>query len=118
MPERIQRKRTKGWRLPKNTVCVSRPGLWGNPFSVAEHGARKAVSLYRLALRGQWQEVWERGGVSGDNTHTSLRHRFGAIRERLAELRGRNLACWCPIGSPCHADVLLKIANEENPHAS
>ena len=32
MPKRIQRKRTKGWRLPPNTVCVTRPGKWGNPF--------------------------------------------------------------------------------------
>jgi hypothetical protein len=27
------------------------------------------------------------------------------------ELRGRNLACWCAQGTPCHADVLIVIAN-------
>jgi len=32
-----------------------------------------------------------------------------------AELRGKNLACWCPIGEPCHADVLLEIANKAEP---
>jgi hypothetical protein len=34
-----------------------------------------------------------------------------AILDRLHELRGCNLACWCPIGEPCHADVLLELAN-------
>ena len=32
--------------------------------------------------------------------------------ERLrAEVAGRDLACWCPLDSPCHADVLLELAN-------
>ena len=30
---------------------------------------------------------------------------------RIAELRGRDLACWCPLDQPCHADVLLELAN-------
>lgn len=36
------------------------------------------------------------------------------ILSRLHELRGKNLACWCPLNQPCHADVLLKLANREN----
>ena len=52
-PVRIQRKRTKGFRLPENTVCVSRPSKWGNPFIVGVHGdAQKCVDMYRAALRG------------------------------------------------------------------
>jgi hypothetical protein len=35
--------------------------------------------------------------------------------EQMADLRGKNLACWCPLDQPCHADVLLEIANRETP---
>lgn len=94
-PKRIQRKRTKGWRMPPNTVSVTRPGPFGNPFVVgqlSEYGdvpdAETAVAFYR-----SWIDK-------------------GLQRIRIVqELRGKNLACFCPIGSPCHADVLLEIAN-------
>jgi hypothetical protein len=36
---------------------------------------------------------------------------FAADARRV--LRGKNLACWCKPGEPCHADVLLEIANRE-----
>lgn len=82
MPERIQRSRAKGWRMPPNTVCVSRPSKWGNVFTGVGAAAR-----YR-------------------DTMTPL-----ACEAAKAELRGRNLACWCRLDQPCHADVLLEIAN-------
>ena len=85
MPKRIQRKRTKGWRMPAGAVYVSRPSKWGNPFTVEAFGRQKAVELYeRCAL-----------------PHLPIE-----------ELRGKDLACWCPLDQPCHADVLLKVANE------
>ena len=90
-PERIQRKRSKGWRLPPNTVCVSRPGKWGNPFSQCTQADNAAV-FRSFAL---------------DNTLAAVRLRETARRE----LRGKNLACWCKPGTPCHADTLLEIAN-------
>lgn len=31
MPDRVQLRRTRGWRMPPNTVKVCRPGKWGNP---------------------------------------------------------------------------------------
>lgn len=89
MPERIQLKRTKGWRMPPNTVKVSRPGKWGNPYTVAEYGRELAVLNYRRRLEGMAQ--------------------IGALD--LSELRGKNLACFCKLGEPCHADVLLSLAN-------
>lgn len=86
--QRIQQKRTKGWRKPPNTVCVSRPSKWGNPFRVEQHGREKALALYRdWLMRGDGQRL------------------------RLEELRGRNLACFCRLDQPCHADILLEIAN-------
>lgn len=88
-PQRIQLRRSKGWRMPPNTVKVTRPGKWGNPYSVAEYGRELAVKNYRLRLDGLVQ--------------------IGAVD--LAELRGKNLACWCKPGEACHADVLLDAAN-------
>jgi hypothetical protein len=89
IPKRIQRRRTKGWKLPPNTVCVTRPGKWGNSFTVAEYGTRLALFNHRQRMR---------------NLKLVNPSAFD-------ELRGKDLACWCPLGEPCHADVLLEIAN-------
>lgn len=108
--KRIQRKRTKGWRMPPNTVSVTRPGPFGNPFTVQhyrdagysgtdENAARHCVDAFRAWLKGE--EHW---------AHPVPIETLGK-RPDVAQLRGKNLACWCPIGSPCHADVLLEIAN-------
>lgn len=89
-PQRIQRKRTKGWKMPENTVYVGRGSKWGNPFRVVDGWtAESAVREYRAAI--------------DTNGSPSL------IREALA---GRNLACWCRLDQPCHADVLLELANQ------
>lgn len=91
MPKRIQRKRTKGWRMPEGAVYVGRPTKWGNPFTVAECGsASEAVECFRSLA--QLQAI---------ATHAAM----------AAELRGKDLACWCPLDQPCHADVLLQLAN-------
>ena len=107
VPIRIQRKRTKGWRMPPGTVYVGRPTEWGNPWIVGTtiivdtpwYMCREfvvtpeiAVALYRAAFEPDAAEI-------------------------RAQLAGKNLACWCPLedadGSrvPCHADVLLELAN-------
>lgn len=86
MPVRIQRKRTRGWKMPPNTVYVGRPTKWGNPHITPER--------YRAMIDGN---VWT----------------FPTTRDIRRELRGKNLACWCPLDQPCHADVLLELANKE-----
>ena len=100
-PKRIQLRRTKGWRLPPNTVVVSRPSKWGNPFVAGPREQR--AHDYKVAL------LWELIARSTREL-TEDRHMRGVASD-LAELRGKNLACWCPIGEPCHADVLLELAN-------
>ncbi len=107
-PVRVQRKRTKGWRMPENTVSVCCPGRWGNPFSIGSTG---------------WIPV-DDSGVWSKEPHEPLTReqavecfRFCAefdARERpevFAPLRGKNLACFCRLDEPCHADVLLEVAN-------
>ena len=94
-PKRIQRKRTKGWKMPPNTVYVGRSTIWGNPWGTADD--------FRKWLLGEL-----RGGGGLRRLH---------ILSNAGMLRGKNLACWCPLedkfGRPvsCHADVLLDLAN-------
>lgn len=103
--KRVQRQRTKGWRMPPNTVYVGRPTRWGNPFDVSVLGQKGAVSAFAVHLASYFR--WEA---------QTLRRAFHpspvesvALREWLAPLRGKDLACWCPLDQPCHADVLLEI---------
>lgn len=94
-PHRIQLSRRRGWRKPEGAVVVSRPTRWGNPYQAGKDGdggRAYLVQLYREYLARPEQA----------DLVTAIR----------AELRGKDLACWCPLDQPCHADVLLEIANE------
>jgi len=105
-PIRIQLRRTKGWRLPANTVVVSRPTAWGNPFIVGKHGTREqCVELFQRLCDGYLCI-----SLGGDVCHAQKAFVAYAKTNR-EKLRGKNLACWCPLNKPCHADVLLQIAN-------
>ncbi|MEX5747864.1 DUF4326 domain-containing protein [Massilia sp. X63] len=106
-PTRVRLSRKKGWKLPPNTVSVARPGRWGNPFSVVpdatpgtpvgtRYTAMPSVAEAVAAFR-RWLEE--------DPTGRRL------AAEARAALRGKNLACWCPLDGPCHAEVLLDVAN-------
>ena len=101
-PERMQRKRTKGWKMPPNTVYVGRPTKWGNPFRKTP-GASPAYLVLQFRM-------WLGGRLRKRPSFAMLMQRERLIHG-LDELRGKNLACWCPLDQPCHADVLLKIAN-------
>jgi hypothetical protein len=104
-PIRVQLSRRKGWRMPDNTVTVARPGPWGNPFVVGKHGdAAYCVDLYKALLAGLLR-------VGTDPDIAALERTRQFVAENAAELSGKNLACWCKPGAPCHADVLLEIAN-------
>jgi hypothetical protein len=109
-PRRIQLSRAKGWRMPENTVKVDRSTRWGNPFTQVD--AREianakfpqafVVDCFRDWLAGD-RQCWL--GAESDRAAAE-------ILSRLHDLRGKNLACWCKPGEPCHADVLLELANK------
>ena len=101
MPKRIQRKRTKGWQMPKNTVSVCRPAKWGNPFRVADYSNHER--LHKSVLQQFAVDDFKSALADGRLCYTD--------DDILRELKGKNLACWCKEGTPCHADVLLEIAN-------
>ncbi len=123
-PVRVQLSRKRGWKMPSNTVSVARPGRWGNPFRIggwfmvgdpdpkarmrmswcqaanAEIAARTPGKFTLIETQAQAVEFFERLAATGYFRETAL-----------AALRGKNLACWCKLGTPCHADILLKLAN-------
>jgi hypothetical protein len=130
-PQRIQRKRTRGSRLTGGALSVARPSRYGNPFRIVgtsvvgmdwddalewdcgigampdacqtyrrlptrDAAAQYAVDLYRELLHAR-QRDWDPS-------------RFA---KWISGAQGRDLACYCPLDQPCHADVLLDIANRE-----
>ena len=98
-PVRYRRTRQKGSRLPTGCVSVTRPGKWGNPYSSA-HDFRCAIVA--LQSDGYLHPRLEAG-----------REHMQRIVDSLDELRGKDLACFCKIGDPCHADVLIYFANRK-----
>lgn len=163
-PQRVQRKRTAGWRMPEGTVYVGRGSKWGSPFKyrtpdalvryqpevpeVWEYEGRISADgmnhayyhpdgtitpyMVRYANRTEVVELYRRallepdrgmlGAYPSNNGHL-ITHRTGkpfpdhiiTITPEMirAELAGKNLACWCRPDQPCHADVLLELANAE-----
>ena len=106
-PVRIQRCRTAGWRMPEGAIYVGRPSRWGNPWS---------VGLAACACRsvGECQHNAFRAETAAEAVDLFREHlaRAPRLMARIrAELPGHDLACWCPLDQPCHADVLLEIAN-------
>lgn len=112
-PVRLQLSRAKGFDLHAvsksinglEAVHVGRPGPWGNPFVVGKHGdAAYCVDLYKALLAGMLR-------VCADPDVEALERTRRFVDENAQELRSKNLACWCKPGAPCHANVLLELAN-------
>ena len=107
-PVRVQLSRAKGWRMPPNTVKVDRTTRWGNPFITGENGtAAECIQRFELLLSG----LVDMRGIDLVRRQNEFLRQYGN-RASLGLLRGKNLACWCRADKPCHADVLLRLANE------
>lgn len=115
MPKRIQRKRTKGWRMPPNTVGVARPSKWGNPFHIQDlsvftewdyaKAQQRAFDLFQMCI--------DKGYVTMPMAaELDWGEHMDRIERDIKELEGKDLACWCKPGTPCHADVLIYLANK------
>lgn len=86
--------------MPENAVKIDRTTRWGNPFAPADSGSvAQAVANHA---------AWMKGELAAPDGRTPP-----PADEIRAALRGRHLACWCALDGPCHADLLLKIANGE-----
>jgi Domain of unknown function (DUF4326) len=118
-PHIVMLSRKAGWRMPKDTVKVARPTMWGNPYAVGMEripDAATAVAAYRWWVGSADWDAWLY------SHHFSAWHETQGLRGEqklsvhLEKLRGKNLACWCKAGEPCHAAVLLELANKEVGH--
>lgn len=123
--QRIQRRRTKGWRKPEGAVIISRPSPWGNPFTrsmaeelgyVSESTTDEEANRWLTLVFDDWLTKGPRSRWWFENGRT----RWEYMREHLPELEGATLVCWCPVEHerthdpyPCHGNVLLRMANEE-----
>lgn len=116
MPKRIQRERTRGWRMPENAVFVGRPSTWGSPFRVGDEYDAPVVRHLQ-----SYDEANNHNGIVSLTREMAV-EMFRMLGEEwsdpaLAELRGKDLVCWCKLVDengnpvPCHADVLLEWAN-------
>lgn len=155
-PQRIQRKRTRGWRMPEGAVYVGRPTKWGNPFEYLTpqglvryrpeapeeweyhpyYDPSRTGTDYRVryATRGELVRMYRRTILDPDRgmlgaypsngghllTYWTWKAHTGTLRTVTtevirAELRGKDLSCWCAPDLPCHADVLLELANAGEP---
>ena len=138
-PKRVQRQRTKGWRMPDGAVYVGRPSKWGNPYrfngDMPEIVTHDDGRSWWFPNTGGFDVVVKDGGLTyaappdsalhaivsmyrDDLLAGTLSHDGGfplSAADVRQELAGRDLACWCPLDQPCHADVLLEIANPEDP---
>jgi len=107
-PVRIQRSRQHKQVSPNGLpiVYVGRPSKWGNPFK---------VKTEVFGIHSKWKK-WL------DDINDVIKHYELYIKDKIErkeldikKLKGKNLACWCKIGDPCHADILLKLANDDLP---
>jgi len=96
-PNRIQRKRTERWRMPPNTVYVDYGSKWSSPYKIGDKVDGFGVITPQQAV---------------DFYYAYVKERLKAEPDFLDELKGKNLCCRCALDKPCHADVLLELANE------
>lgn len=116
-PVRVQQRRTRGWRKPENTVSVARPSIWGNHWIVVRD---KSGERWQANLAG----VFDPNAAYAATREAAARLAVHQYRRMLlavppdeqdwATIRGKNLMCFCPLDQPCHADVLLELANQDS----
>lgn len=123
MPERIQRKRQLGWRMPANAVYVGRPSKWGNPYRWSDYPALVVPLNVDGDNEPKYVPEAQRRSYAATDFESAVRFdprtlpHYPSHDEIRRELAGKDLVCWCSLDEPCHADVLLEIANSgEAPH--
>ncbi|MEO6628106.1 MAG: DUF4326 domain-containing protein [Aquihabitans sp.] len=114
-PKRIQLRRTKGWRKPEGAIKVDRTTKWGNPFVIHSHDGCGDL-LEDCTLHEEQMPVDDAESAVRGLRHvlmfpTTADPWFPSVDDIRYELAGHDLACWCPLDQPCHADVLLELAN-------
>lgn len=124
-PVRLQLSRRRGFDLQALSratnglaaASCARPGALGNPFPTDVYGQEGSVDRFRRLMEGRMStlEMSESSRADRWSNFPDRRISLVTVREWICEEldrhRNKNLACWCKPGEPCHADVLLKLAN-------
>jgi hypothetical protein len=126
MPERIQMRRTKGWRKRAGVIYVGRPSKWGNPFVIGG-SLQRGDDLWPFIERGRSKTSNRFLASASDETvkildptiavelYADYLAQNSPLRiAALEELAGHDLGCWCPIGAPCHGDYLVDLVNRRS----
>lgn len=125
---RIQRRRTPGWRKPENAICINRGTKYGNPMKIVRLNKNDPFGVIEIQDFVN-RKLWHRAGFSGDvpDMLHVFRHMLkGTVfmdkhfqvwsdyfsKLDLTPLLGHDLACYCPIEKPCHGDVYIELCNE------
>jgi hypothetical protein len=132
MPQRIQRRRTKGWRMPAGAVYVGRGSKWGNPYRVGQCGEliwlemtldellvfdfaprKEVIDGHEMTVRPVPPNTIRKfpAALTIDDVLRMYRGHLLDKGLNARELRGKDLVCWCRLDQRCHADVLLDLAN-------
>lgn len=121
-PIRIQRKRTKGFKLQDQSpdgrpvVSVCRPGPWGNPFRIGcffKIGNGGNGMAYQICYEERYANASYRKVETAQDAVDAFEEYLSKYpKKHITSLSGKHLACFCKLGEPCHADTLLKLANQ------
>ena len=106
-PQRLQRKRQKGYKLPPDTICVTRGTKYGNPFVIGE-----VLSIDQIGFLNTCDFKKYAFEVITREASLYLFAVYILPKLDMNPIKGKNLACFCSIESACHADILLEYANK------
>lgn len=120
-PQRMRRSRRKGGNLQADSITlnglfaisVTRPGKYGNPYfpgcGIGFGGFDQNMRPVHWALETGTDMVRH----FREYIRLMKRDQPQEFEAYIGPLRGKNIACWCKIGDPCHGDILLELANEQ-----
>lgn len=120
-PIRIQRQRIKGWKMPENTICITRGTDFGNPFKVGSwfmmgSGGDKMFAGFLFVQASPGCQDKRFTLIENNQMAVEWFKRYIELypyrADLMAKIKGKNLACFCKLDEPCHADVLLEIVNK------
>ena len=125
---RIQRKRTKGYKMPEGVKYVGRGSKWGNPFKLWGDMVYVDAGHRRGKILDKWVCYYDGGGytvedvfklfsdmmldVDSYEVEPEVRDKFIWMRQNIKDLKGVKLACWCSTEACCHGDILVYLAND------
>lgn len=109
--KRIQRKRTKGWRMPENAISITRPGKYGNPFKIGKEVDDKWMEFFD---RIDFHSFFVKGYVPDREDSIYLFEKYVLPTLDLSKIKDKDIACFCRLDQECHGDTIIRKINISN----